>query len=202
MPKEVMECRTILYTAEVDNTPKRLAKDIQQLRQSLSYLIEDMTAVSQGRKAEALPADKTELLIVDEADRLKTQSLEQMRDLYDRGQFGLVLIGIPGLEKRLARYPQFYSRVGFVHGFRPLSQEETQFILNHKWKQIGVNLQPDDFTDVETVTTILRITGGNFRLIHRLCSQVERIVQINDLRIITKEVVETARENLLIGGAL
>ena len=98
-----MECRTILYTAEVDNTPKRLAKDIQQLRQSLSYLIEDTTAASQGRKAEALPADKAELLIVDEADRLKTQSLEQMRDLYDRGQFGLVLIGIPGLEKRLAR---------------------------------------------------------------------------------------------------
>ena len=200
-PKEVMECRTILYTAEVDNTPKRLAKDIQQCRQSLSYLIEDTTAASQGRKAEALPADKAELLIVDEADRLKTQSLEQMRDLYDRGQFGLVLIGIPGLEKRLARYPQFFSRVGFVHAFRSLGQEETQFILNHKWKQIGVNLQPDDFTDVETVTTILLNTGSNFPHHSSLCSQIERIVQINDIRIITKEVVEKASQNLLIGGA-
>lgn len=111
-----------------------------------------LTAAAQGRDAEvleALPTDKAELLIVDEADRLKTRSLEQLRDLYDRRQFGLILIGIPELKKRLARYPQFYSRADFVHPFRPLSQEEVKFILNHKWKQIGVNLQPDDFTDVE-----------------------------------------------------
>jgi DNA transposition AAA+ family ATPase len=202
LPEEVMACRTIFSTAKVDNTPKQLTAEIQQLRHALSYLIEDTIAPAEGRDAEVFPGDKAELLILDEADRLKTQSLEQLRDLYDHGQFGLVLIGIPGFEKRLARYPQFYSRVGFVHPFRPLSQEEVQFILNHKWKQIGVNLQADDFTDVEAVTSILRITGGNFRLIQRLCTQIERIAQINDLRIITKEVVETAREGLLIGGTL
>ena len=111
----------------------------------------------------------------------------------------MILIGMPGIEKRLARYPQLYSRVGFVHQFHPLSTEEIHFILDHKWKQIGVNLKPDDFTDVEAIATVIRITGGNFRLIHRLCTQIERILQINNLRMVTKEVVEAARENLVIG---
>jgi DNA transposition AAA+ family ATPase len=122
-----------------------------------------------------------------------------MRDLYDRGRLGLVLIGMPGLEKRLARYAQLYSRVGFVHQFRTLSTEEMQFILAHKWKQLGLKLTPDDFTDAEAVAAITRITAGNFRLIQRLFEQIDRILQINNLRTVTKEVVEAARETLVVG---
>jgi hypothetical protein len=56
--------------------------------------------------------DPTALLIVDEADRLKMAGLEQIRSIFDQGRIGLILIGMPGLEKRLARYPQFYLVVG------------------------------------------------------------------------------------------
>jgi DNA transposition AAA+ family ATPase len=89
---------------------------------------------------------QAQLIIVDEADRLKCPTLEQLRDLYDRAGFRLVLIGMPGLEKRLARYAQFYSPVGFVHQFRALCADAMRLILAHKWEQLGLTLIPDDFT--------------------------------------------------------
>jgi DNA transposition AAA+ family ATPase len=140
-----------------------------------------------------------ELLVIDEADRLKTPALEQLRDHYDRSQLGMILIGMPGIEKRLARYPQLYSRIGFVHEYRTLSAGELVFVLQHHWAKLGLSLSPDDFTDTEAITTVARITSGNFRLVQRLFAQARRIMEINNLTTVTKEVIETARESLVIG---
>jgi DNA transposition AAA+ family ATPase len=142
--------------------------------------------------------DPTALLVIDEADRLKMAGLEQVRSIFDHGGIGLVLIGMPGIEKRLARYPQFYSRIGFVHEFRPLGAGQIRQLLEQGWVPPGVSL-PKQPWDPETVATIIRMTGGNFRLLNRLLTQMERILEINSLRQVTKAVVEAARESLVIG---
>jgi len=199
---EVRQCTTVFYTPAVVHSPRRLEEDIIARRKELNDLHYWTLAGIEGRVRHHLPLgtpDVAELLIVDEADRLKAIGLEHMRHIYDCGQFGLVLIGMPGIEKRLSRYPQLYSRVGFVHHFKPLGKEEVQFVLQHKWQQLGLTLDLSDFTDAESVAAIIRITNGNFRLLQRLLSQVERVLQINELRYITKEVVEAARELLIIG---
>jgi hypothetical protein len=94
--------------------------------------------------------DPTALLVIDEADRLKMAGLEQVRSIFDHGGIGLVLIGMPGIEKRLARYPQFYSRIGFVHEFRPLGAGEIRQLLEQGWVPPGVNLLKQPW-DPETV---------------------------------------------------
>lgn len=142
--------------------------------------------------------DPTTLILIDEADRLRMASLEQMRAIFDAGEIGVILIGMPGLEKRMARYPQFYSRIGFVHEFRPLAAKEVRELLDRSWAPPGVCLPPQPI-DAEAVAAIIRITGGNFRLLNRLLTQIERILEINALQQVTKTVVEAARESLVIG---
>lgn len=123
--------------------------------------------------------------------------LEELLDRYNRANFrdgvGVVPIGLPGIEKRLVRYAQFYSRAGFVHHFRPLSGDELCSIPARKWQEAGPTFSPDDWTDAEALAVIARITGGNFRLVQRLFAQIERVLKINRMRPITKELVKTKR---------
>jgi DNA transposition AAA+ family ATPase len=157
-------------------------------------------AILDRAKRDHQAVDPTDLLLVDEVDRIRMAGLEQLRAIFDDGGIGLVLIGMPGLERRLARYAQLYSRIGFIHEFRPLGTLEVRELLGG-WRPAGVVLPEDLLADAEAVATIIRITGGNFRLLDRLLTQVARILEINGLTMVTREVVEAAREVLVIGAA-
>ena len=58
---------------------------------------------------------------------------------------------------------------------------------------------PPTRTSSEAVAAITRTTSENFRLTCRLVAQVKRVLDINHLSVVTREVVEAARESLVIG---
>jgi DNA transposition AAA+ family ATPase len=183
----------------------------QQQNQSQQYLEEEdwfspntpppppasyaMVAQTFARQEQVLQPIR--LVIIDEADRLKISSLEAVRDLFDRQSIGMILIGMPGIEKRMSRYPQLYSRIGFVHEFNPLSAQEIRQLLEQGWRPPTTQLLGK--IDSEAVTSLIRITGGNFRLLQRLLVQAERILKINQLDTVTRQAVESARESLVLG---
>ena len=190
--------RAIFYTPTVCCPFRELHDDIAKLVSRVSVCIG--SHVHRERVVHAgQMSDLAEVLIVDEAERLTNTGLEHLRDLFDRTGIGVVLVGMPGIEKRLSRYPQLYSRVGFAHHYRPLQGDELAFVLTRNWRQLGLALNDADFTDAQAIASIARITGGNFRLLHRLFVQIGRILKINGLSVVTDDVVEAARSTLVIG---
>src|SRR6266568_4891431 len=151
VPQQAMANRTIIYTPKVHTTAHIVDKEITFLHERLSWGIEW---------------------------ELQTPTLEQLRDHHDRTGIGLILIGMPGIEKRLSRYPQLHSRVGFVHHYRPLSADELAFVLARHWPELRLD-NTAEFTTGEAVAAITRITNGNFRLTGRLIAQIQRILDIN-----------------------
>jgi DNA transposition AAA+ family ATPase len=193
------------HQAEARLRPKKLAAPVvhsghvvQISVSAATPSVESATMYTQQRQN---APDPTDLIIIDEADRLKTASLEQVRDIFDQGGIGVVFLGMLGIEKRLSRYPQLYSRVGFVHAFRPLSAAQVRDLLQRRWVPAGAALPAEGIVDEEARAAIIRVTGGNFRLLHRLLTQIARLVEINALHTVTSQVVEAARESLVIGTA-
>jgi DNA transposition AAA+ family ATPase len=191
--------RTVFHTPTVGGTLRELRKDLHLMTSRVESCIEQHHSLNSDGQRGVARDSRIELLIIDEAERLSTSALEHLRDMFDRTPIGLMLIGMPGIEKRLARYPQLYSRVGFAHHYRPLQDDELTFVLTRHWRQLGLSLDSTDFTDTQAMAAISRITRGNFRLLHRLFVQMERILRINELHVITEDVVEAARSTLVIG---
>ena len=81
---------------------------------------------------------------------------------------------------------------------RALAAAEVQTLLEENWTALASgSLAEAPAPDV--VAAIIRVTGGNFRRITRLLTQMERVFKINQLKHLFPAVAETARENLVIG---
>ena len=192
--------RTVFHTPTGGGTLRELRKDLDRMTTRVDICIKQDESTNSDGKRFVSRDSMVELIIIDAAERLSTAAVEYLRDLFDRTPLGLMFIGMPGIEKRMARYPQLYSRVGFAHHYRPLQGDELTFVLTRHWRKLGLSLDSAAFTDTQAMAAISRITSGNFRLLHRLFVQIERILRINELRVITEDVVEAARSTLVIGA--
>ncbi len=126
--------------------------------------------------------------------------LEQARTIFDQGGIGMILVGMPGIEMKNIWLAISSSTPTLALSTSSVRCRRARFVncWSATGRHWGVKL-PGDAIDTVAAASIFRITGGNFRLLDRLLTQVERILEINALPSVTKEVVEAARENLVIG---
>ena len=126
--------RVLFFTPDVRANFGALRHQLDEVLSRINICIDQHT----GKTTHTLPWEYVELVILDEAERLDTATLEYLRDIFDRNDIGLILISMPGIEKRMSRYPQLYSRVGFAHHYKPLLGDELSFVLAHHWHKLGL----------------------------------------------------------------
>jgi general secretion pathway protein A len=117
------------------------------------------------------------VLIIDEAQNLKANQLEEIRLLSnletDKDKLlQIVLIGQPELKFKLnlENLIQLQQRVAVRYHIKPLEGRELNDYINHRLKIAGLNLDSIHFTD-EALGAIYNFSGGIPRLVNILCDR-------------------------------
>jgi len=184
-----------VYTPDVTVTPCRLQASIASLRNEYNFLMEQTTYIYSLETAGPNPHRQLKLLIIDEAYRLDSDYLELLRDLYDRSSLSILLIGAPGIDRRLQRagYSQLHSRFDFVYQIKSMSKAEMRLFIEQKWLELKLPLIADDTIS----SAIMRLGDENFRRLNTIFGEVSRLQKLNCLPMITPDLLETARRSLL-----
>ncbi|NET36741.1 MAG: AAA family ATPase [Cyanothece sp. SIO1E1] len=107
-----------------------------------------------GRTMEVLKGCEVEMLIIDEADRLKPETFADVRDFYDKLGISVVLVGTDRLDAVIKRDEQVYNRFRACHHFGKLSG--TDFIKTVKiWEQSVLKLPVASNLTSKTMQKIL-----------------------------------------------
>lgn len=168
-----------------------------QLLASLETFLKEVAA--QGRRA---------LLIVDEAQNLGLEAIEELRMLsnFQQGSHALLqsfLVGQPELRKQLESRPmeQLRQRVIASCHVGPLSREESRAYVEHRLRLVGWTSRPA--FDDEAFDALYSQTGGIPRRINLLCNRLLLAAFLGELSQITEELVDVTGRELAreTGGA-
>jgi len=171
----------ILTDFEVDISVRSKVSYLEALNQFL------IKKYAQGQRA---------LLIIDEAQNLSQEALEEVR-MISNLQTGkdpliqIVLVGQPNLRDRL-RQPslaQFCQRIAVSYHLAPLSSEETDEYISHRLKKAGLNSDEKPFTQ-EAVKKIFNYSAGIPRTINILCDAALLYGYADELKSIEVRVIE------------
>jgi DNA transposition AAA+ family ATPase len=127
------------------------------------------------------------VVILDEADYLRSDALEFVRRLvYDLGQSGLVLIGLPRLKYMIQNlrndHRQLESRVGVCLHLSGLSRVDATTIAESVWPNI----------DKKVIDAIFNVSKTDVRQFTKILERMQQTMAINNVAEPDVDIVETA----------
>jgi type II secretory pathway predicted ATPase ExeA len=153
---ELLQWILVAFNLECDSRDK-----VEMYRTFMNFLIEQYAA------------NRRTVLIVDEAQNMGPQALEELRMLSNVNSekdqvLQVILAGQPGLRDNLRdpRLEQFAQRISVDYNLEPLNQDETREYIRHR---LGIAGGSPDIFDDAACDAVFRYSDGIPRLVNLLC---------------------------------
>jgi general secretion pathway protein A len=149
-------------------------------------------------------AGETAVLIVDEAQNLSDEVLEEIRMLTNLETFTekllqIVLVGQPELEQRLKQpqLRQLRQRLTLRAKTHPLNLEETRSYINQRLRIAGSNGEP--IFESEATLALFRYSGGVPRVINLLSEHCLVSAFVDQKKTVAAEIVDSVAKDFDLG---
>ncbi len=143
---------------------------------------------------------KLAVLLVDEAHKLSTDVLEEIRllgniEVAERKVLQIVLAGQTELSAVLNREDmrQLKQRIAVRLAIQPLSRQGVQHYIKHRWERAGGNHPP---FDADALARIAEWSRGIPRLVNTICDNALAVACAEESKIVGARHIQEAAEDL------
>lgn len=137
---------------------------------------------------------KTVVLLIDEAQKLNTISLEILRVLlnYETNEYKLlqlVMLGQLELLPRLRQMKNLWDRISLKYVLNPLDEGETSQMIKYRLKAAGYESGLDFFTN-DAIAEIYKFTQGYPRRISLICHNALKLLVMENKTVVDAAVIK------------
>ena len=131
--------------------------------------------------------EKPQMLIIDEIDYLASdqKAIETIRDIHDKTNVPIILVGMTLAEKKLSRYRHLYDRLSDIVQFKAFSMTDVSDIITQ--------LCEVEVTD--SAIEMIYAQSNRFRQIVRLIARIEAVAKTNNIEIIDENILKEMLKN-------
>ncbi|MBX9721654.1 MAG: ATP-binding protein [Candidatus Obscuribacterales bacterium] len=194
-PAKLQNCHTAFLAAEISCSTKRLNSGLNTLRNRFNRLVQDSRDWHEPKRLrQKLPPcnEFLELIIINQAHRLSLLCLDAINDFRLNNRIGIVLLGVPGFDRKVKLFDQVGNDVALYHEYTPPRSEELKQILELQWSG------PEITVEQAAITVIEEVTSSNIQKALNVQAEIERVRRINSIAIISPELVKAATSSLLL----
>ena len=128
-----------------------------------------------------------QIIIIDEVDYLSIDSraVETLRDIHDKTNVPIILVGMTNAKSRLKRFKHLYDRLSEILEFKPFSKQDIKIIIQE--------LAEIPMTDCAIRYIYSRL--NRFRQIVKLIDKAEMLAKSNGLNSIDEVLIKEVLDN-------